>query len=478
MSSTGTGVVVRYEPRGAALEFMKDRSAEVLLAGAAGTGKSLAMLFKLHITCLMVPGVRSLLVRQTHASLTGTTLVTFERAVILEALGAGIVSWFGGSARAPAAYKYSNGSVILVGGLDRPEKFLSSEFDRIAIDEATEITETALETLITRLRGNAPTYKQIVAACNPGAPLHFLKLRADRGAMKMMHSTHRDNPAYVNTDGSLTERGADYMSKLEALTGVRRLRLRDGLWAAAEGVIYDEFDPSIHLVDLDDIIPNAAEKKAELGRELTVADIPENWPRFWAVDFGFVNPFCCQMWAETPDGQLVLYREIYHTHKTVDQHAADIMACVSVADPSHVGRRGDVASSGRIWTEPKPKAVVCDHDAEGRATLAKELNLPTRAAGKKVKEGIERTQVRFRRRADGKPGLVFLRNALVRRDQDLADAKKPTCTVEELPAYIWDIRDGGKTKDEPVKENDHGADTMRYLCEYRDPKSRPSIRTT
>ena len=78
------GVVVRYEPRGAAAQLMIDRSPEILIAGAAGTGKSLAMLYKLHLTCLYVPGLRALLVRQTHASLTGTTLVTFERAVVLK----------------------------------------------------------------------------------------------------------------------------------------------------------------------------------------------------------------------------------------------------------------------------------------------------------------------------------------------------------------------------------------------------------
>src|SRR5690606_25474012 len=76
-----TNTVVRYEPRGGARQLMLCRDAEALICGPAGTGKSLAMLFKLHLTCLSVPGTRALLVRQTHASLTGTTLVTFEKAV-------------------------------------------------------------------------------------------------------------------------------------------------------------------------------------------------------------------------------------------------------------------------------------------------------------------------------------------------------------------------------------------------------------
>lgn len=174
-----TATVVRYEPRGGAKQLLAAKDQEVCVAGPAGTGKSLAMLQKAFYTSLMVPGCRSLIVRQTHAALTGSTLVTFEQQVAPAALADGIVRWFGGSPRKPPAYQFANGAEILVGGLDRPEKFLSTEFSRIYVDEATQISLTALETLITRLRGNTDTYRQIILACNPDHPKHWIKQRCE-----------------------------------------------------------------------------------------------------------------------------------------------------------------------------------------------------------------------------------------------------------------------------------------------------------
>ena len=48
-------------------------------------------------------------------------------------------------------------------------------------------------------------------------------------------------------------------------------------------------------------------------------------------------------------------------------------------------------------------------------------------------------------------------------DQELVDAKAPTCTAQEFDCYIWPKDVDGKSKKEaPVKENDHGMDSMRY----------------
>lgn len=106
-----TSTVVRYEPRGGAKELLSAKAQEVTITGPAGTGKSLAMLQKAFYTSLMVPGCRSLIVRQTHAALTGSTLVTFEQQVATAALADGIVRWFGGSPRKPPAYQIGRAHV-------------------------------------------------------------------------------------------------------------------------------------------------------------------------------------------------------------------------------------------------------------------------------------------------------------------------------------------------------------------------------
>lgn len=433
--------VVRYEPRGAARELFRCRQSEVFLAGPAGTGKSLACLFRLHLTALHNPDMRGLIFRKTAVSLGSTTLVTWEKKVIADALARGIVTWFGGSAREAPGYRYSNGAKIDVAGMDRPEKIMSAEYDLIFGDEATELTLNDWESAGTRLRNGRLSWQQQMGACNPSAPTHWIKQRCDQSAARMLVSRHSDNPAYVNADGSFTEVGAAYFAKLDALTGVRKLRLRDGTWAAAEGLIYSEFNEAVHLVDQ--------------------FKIPESWTRWIAVDFGYTNPFVMQWWAEDPDGRLFLYREIYHTRRLVEEHAARAKALMQWP-------------SGQL-REPRPRAVVCDHDAEDRATLEKHLGLSTSAANKKVSPGIQAFQARLKPAGDGRPRIFIMRGALVERDPALDEAKKPCSTEEEITGYVWAVKPGSTSPEVPLKENDHGCDAARYLVAERDLRGRPRL---
>ncbi|MEU1372994.1 phage terminase large subunit [Streptomyces triculaminicus] len=441
---TAIDAVVRYEPRGAARELFKSRDSEVAMAGPAGTGKSLACLYRVHFAALNNPGIRCLVVRKTAVSLGSTTLVTYEKKVAAHALAAGIVRWYGGSPREAASYRYDNGSVIVVGGMDKPEKVLSAEYDLVFVDEATELTETDWETIGTRLRNGRLSWQQQIAACNPSHPTHWIKQRSDRGGMRMLHSRHHDNPAYVHADGTLTDQGKDYMGKLDALTGVRRLRYRDGIWAAAEGVIYEGWDEALHVVD--------------------PFEIPSSWTRWLVIDFGYTNPFCAQWWAEDRDGRLYMYREIYRTRRLVEDHAKHILRLVT-------DKHG-------AWTEPRPRAVICDHDAEDRATLEKHLGMSTSPAKKSVSDGIQAVQSRLKVQPDGRARLMLVRGALVERDPELDAAKKPACTEEEITGYVWAIKPGaaGGLKEEPLKENDHGCDATRYIVAERDLSARPRIR--
>ena len=448
----------RYQPFGSAKVAFECRSPEILLSGPAGTGKSRAALEKLHAMALANPGMRGLVVRKTLASLGSSALVTWTKYVVPEAVAAGLVRWYGGSAQEPPQYKYANGSSIAVGGMDKASRIMSTEYDVVFVQEATELTEDDWESITTRLRNGVVSFQQLMADCNPGVPHHWLKRRCDRGTTRMIECRHEDNPVLVDRDGTMTERGRDYLAKLDALTGVRYQRLRRGLWVAAEGLIYDEWDPAVHLVDR--------------------FPIPETWTRWLAVDFGYTNPQVIQWWAEDPDGRLWLYREIYRTRRTVDQHAADALATCTRADPDYQHPAGAqrMAYQGRIWTEPKPRGIVCDHDAEGRAVLERELGLGTIAANKAVSRGIQAVQARLRPAGDGRPRLFVLRDAVVERDAALVDAKRPTCTEEEVVGYVWDQAEGKAPKEVPVKENDHSMDALRYLVAERDLSSRPRLR--
>lgn len=72
---------------------------------------------------------------------------------------------------------------------------------------------------------------------------------------------------------------------------------------------------------------------------------------------------------------------------------------------------------------------------------------------------------------DGKPRIFLLASATHERDEDLAESGKPTSTMEEIPGYVWRVKNikGRMTDtDEPLKSDDHGCDAMRYAVAARD----------
>lgn len=418
--------------RGAAAELLTSRETEVCAAGAAGTGKSVAMLLKLHVTSLLVPNCTSIILRQTHASLTASTLRTFEHAIAAGELASGKVKWFGGSGSKPAGYRYPNGSIIMVGGLDQPGKFLSMDLDRIAIDEANQVSVVAYETLLTRLRGKSQTYKQITCATNPDHPDHWLRLRANEGSLKMLTSVHKDNPYLFGRDGTPTPDGVNYLNNLGALTGIRRDRYLKGLWVAAEGRVFDDWRDEVNVI----------------MREA----VPEIVRTFWAIDFGYSNPFVFQRFGLDSDGRMYLLDEIHQTQTLVEDHA----------------RRIKELMNANGW--PRPEAIICDHDAEDRATLTRHLGMSTVAARKAVSRGVQLMQSRIRPAGDGKPRLYVVRDALIGRDSVADVQKRPRGFLGEVNGYVWSTERGsdGIPKEVPLKLHDHSMDAARYAVAYLD----------
>lgn len=451
MTVTAERNVHRYQPVGSALELFKCRAPEVLLSGSAGTGKSRACLEKLHALMLANPGARGLVLRKTAVSLTSSGLVTFKEYVAKEALASGEIVFYGGSRTEAAGYKYGNGSSITIGGLDKASRIMSTEYDAVFVQEATECTEDDWEMITTRLRNGKVSFQQLLSDCNPGPPQHWLNQRCQRGQTVQINCRHEDNPKlYDAAADQWTMEGAAYLALLEGLTGVRYLRLRKGLWAAAEGLVYEGFDPAVHFHD-------------------PIGNPPHNWTRYLAVDFGYRNPMCVQWWAEDLDGVLYMYREIYVTGQLVEDVARQILTIVKRGD----GHKADA------WP---PRAVICDHDAEDRATLERHLGLSTVAAHKAVSEGIQAVQSRLKVRGNGKPGLYICRDALVARDPVLEAAHKPLCTADEILEYVWDpatLPGAGvdTAKEAPLKVNDHGMDSLRYVVADIDLKGRPRFRS-
>jgi phage terminase large subunit len=360
--------------------------------------------------------------------MTESVLVTFEAKVVQ--VGCDLNNQ---SRRTRSSYDYDNGSVLVVGGLDNPDRIMSTEYDIIAVFEATECSEDDWEKLTTRLRNGKGPYHQIVADCNPASPSHWLKRRADRGQMEVFECRHQDNPVLWDRQAKdWTEQGRKYLATLQSLTGHRRARLLDGKWSAAEGLVYPEFNTATHVV----------------------ASMPagwEKWPKLRSIDFGFVHPFVCQWWAIDPDGRMWLYREIYQTKRTVAEHAAII----------------NRYSDGETYV-----ATITDHDAEDRATLAAH-GIQSVPAMKDHRTGRDAMHERLRVQGDGKPRLLFLAGCTLETDRELYQAKKPTNTVAEFDCHIYPPgQDGKAPKEEPIKLYDDGLDAARYAVMHQDAAGR------
>lgn len=433
------GNVPREERTTAALELMTCKLPEVVIVGPAGTGKSLALLHRTNAILSTYAGSRGLLVRKTRSSLTEAALATWERQVIPRNLAA-YPDCQAIQRKIRQSYEYPNGSVLVVAGMDTPERVMSTEYDFVAVQEATELTEHDWELLLTRLRngklaraqpdGTVKKYHQIIADCNPVYPTHWLRRRMLDGKAKELISRHEDNPVFWDGKNWTTE-GLDYLDKLERLSGARYLRLRKGLWAAAEGIVYPGFDPAKHHVK--------------------PFHIPRDWRRIRSIDFGFRHPFVCQWWAVDPDGKMYRYRLVYYSQRIVADHAKQIRNI----------------SGSEVF-----EASISDHDSEDRATLHRE-GIRTTPAFKAIRPGIDAVTDRLRDdrifffRDEELDGVQYGR---VERDPVLSESGRPTSDIEEFDVYAYPpTKDSTHVgKEDPVKEFDDGCDTTRYAVAFVD----------
>lgn len=427
-----TAVEAVYQPRGAIKDAFRCHDPEVLVDGPAGTGKSFGMLWLLHIRALKYPGSRHVILRKWRTSLTQSALVTWEKGVQPKQVGVKF-------SHQDQEYRYRNGSVVVIGGLDKSQKVMSTEYDTAYVQEVTELEEQEWEDVSSRLRYGVMPYQQLTGDCNPSTDRHWLKQRWERGVITRIKSEHTDNPTLWDAEQQVwTERGVAYIDRLEKLTGVRYKRLRWGLWVSAEGMVYEDvWNASVH------VVPRVR--------------IPREWPRYWGIDFGYTHPFVCSFYAMDPDGRLIRYREFYKTQGLVEDHAR---AIIDLCQREH---------------EPIPRAIICDWDAEDRMTLERHLiwpgteqHLKTTNAYKGIGQGIQAVASRLRVAGDGKPRLMFMVGSLVKADPELLDQHLPLCTEEEIEGYVWDTSNGRAKGEEPVDRDNHGMDVMRYVVAHVD----------
>lgn len=218
-------------------------SARVLFGGAAGPGKSHALRWALYRDCLRYENLNCLLLRRTFGELEETHLREMAREQ--ELIGAKYVSG-DKEMRFP-----STGSVIKAGHCEASTdhfRYLSTEYDRIMLDELVTFEMGAALEIMSRARTSKEAVKaaggaQVWAGSNPGGrgalwvKAFFVDRDVDREAFPK-YNPHRYGYVHAKLDDNPYIDPA-YRQTLEEMTPVRRRQLLEGDWLAFDGQFFD-----------------------------------------------------------------------------------------------------------------------------------------------------------------------------------------------------------------------------------------------
>lgn len=235
--------------------------------------------------------------------------------------------------------------------------------------------------------------------CNPEGPEHwFYKewvLKAQERNALHIHFTMEDNY-------SLSVKIKERYERM--YTGVFYQRYIKGLWCVAEGLVYQLFDPKLHVVHT----------APEVGRY------------FISVDYGTLNPFSAGLWC-LRDGVATRIREYYHNGREANQ----------LTDSEYYSHLEELA--GKLPIE----AVIVDPSAASFITeIRRHGRFPVRRARNDVLDGIRVTS-------------ALIQQGRVKIMDNCKDA------IREFGLYRWDEK---APEDKVIKEFDHAMDDIRYFC--------------
>lgn len=245
--------------------------------------------------------------------------------------------------------------------------------------------------------------------CNPDGPYHWFKTNwIDKCKQKnilYLHFTMDDN---LSLDEEIKAR---YRSMY---VGVFFKRYILGLWAAAEGIIYDMFDEEKHVRSIRDFF------------QLLI-----DGNRYVSCDYGTQNATVFLLWNKGIDGKWYCIREYYYSGRAQGKQKTD----------------SEYADDLKKWLDgTKIKAVIVDPSA---ASFIAEL----RKRGYKV----------IKAKNDVLDGIRLV--AMLLNLEKIIFSSSCKETIKEFASYIWDEKVAEKTgEDKPVKQHDHAMDAVRYFC--------------
>ena len=309
-------------------EFFASRAKFTAYGGARGGGKSWALRRKVVLMCLRYGGLKALLVRRSLPELRSNHLYG-----ILAELG-DAVSY----SERDKCVLFQNGSKLFLGYCSSERdtlRYQGQEYDVIAIDEATQLSEYQFSIFKACLRGATDMPRRMYLTCNPGGIGHgwVKRLFIDRDyRMGERAEDYAFIPATVFDNASLTAADPEYVSRLESLPP----RLRDawlyGKWDVFEGQFFSEFDEERHVCE-PNVIPRTP---------ITIA----------AFDYGF-DMLAAYICGFDREGRAWIKREYCRSGLTLSEAARAVSELCrgenveyAVASPDLWNRRQDTGKSG------------------------------------------------------------------------------------------------------------------------------------
>lgn len=415
--------------------FMDAEADEVLFGGAAGGGKSYGQLADALLYALKYPKSRQLILRKTFPEL--------EHSMIFTSLGffPKSVCKYSSSAR---TWTFLNGSLIEFGFCATKSdvlRYQGAEYDVVRFDELTHFTEDQYTYLISRIRGVNPYPKMVKSSTNPGGIGHsWVKRRFIDGYKP--NEVHTDSvtgskrlfiPSLVSDNVFLMESDKDYIKRLNQLPEKERRALLCGEWDIFDGQVFAEWKNS-----------HVGKRTRRWSHVIEPFDIPKQWRRYRAFDFGYSKPFAVSWYAVDQDGRAYNYRELYGCSGDADvgirwtaQKIADEIRKIEEAEDSGCQITG--IADPAIWNSTgSPDGSIADM-MEKRGVYFEKGN-HNRLAGK--------MQVHYRLAFDseGLPMIYFF----------------DTCKniIRTLPQLCYDP---SRPEDVDTNQEDHLYDALKYF---------------
>jgi len=313
-------------------DFLAAPETDVLYGGAAGGGKSYAMLVD-PLRFAHRAAHRALILRRSMPEL--RELIDKSRELYPKA--------FPGCKfrEVEKIWTFPSGAKLEFGFLERDAdvyRYQGQAYSWIGFDEITHLsTEFSWNYLASRLRTTDPEITPYMrCTANPGgAGATWVKKRyvnpsepnesftgADGLTRRFIPARLDDNP-YLSKDGR-------YEQMLKALPDVQRKQLLEGNWDITEGAAFTEFDIGVHVI--------------------TPFEIPVGWERVKGIDYGYASESAC-IWGcvDPTDGTLIIYRELYRKGLTGEDLAV-MITNMELQDPFSVQGVLDTAAWNRTGT--------------------------------------------------------------------------------------------------------------------------------